>query len=70
MTNHENDAIPEYSIEIAMINGAKEIRKRKRKRLTTVNLLSKEISLFQFKRFKTNKINYKKMFLPWKTIFL
>jgi hypothetical protein len=68
MTNHESDAIHEHSIEIAMINGAKEILKRKRS--TTVNLLSKEISLSQFKRFKTNKINYKKMFLPWKTIFL
>jgi hypothetical protein len=68
MTNHDSDAIHEYSIEIAMINGAKEIIKRKR--LTTVNLLSKKISLSQFKRFKTNKINYKKMFLPWKTIFL
>ena len=67
MTNHDSDAIHANPIKTAMIDGAKEIRIRKRS--TTVNLLSKEISLSQFKRFKTNKINYKKMFLPWKTIF-
>ncbi|MDW0315118.1 MAG: hypothetical protein QN716_07060 [Nitrososphaeraceae archaeon] len=68
MTNHDSDAIHANPIEIAMINGVKEIRIRKRP--TTVNLLSKEISLSRLKRFKTNKINNKKMFLPWKTIFL
>jgi hypothetical protein len=67
VTNHDNDAIHANSIETAMIDGAKEIGIRKRS--TTVNLLSKEISLSHFKRFKTDKINYKKMFLPWKTIF-
>ena len=41
MTNHDSDAIHANPIEIAMINGAKEIRIRKRS--TTVNLLSKEI---------------------------
>ena len=53
MTNHDSDAIHEYSIEIAMINGAKEIIKRKR--LTTVNLLSKEFHCLNSKDSKPTR---------------